>query len=73
MIGICKRCGGTFIPEAQRKRPQLFCWPCMFRNLTDGLDLPMPPEMLDRYTKHPTLTAAEYQRAINKAATEAEP
>lgn len=32
----------------------------------DGLGLPTPPEMLDRHTKRPTLTDAEYRKEMLK-------
>jgi hypothetical protein len=42
------------------------CVVCQARNLFDGLDLPTPPELLDKYTKHPTLSQRQYQEELNK-------
>jgi len=35
------------------------------RNLFDGLGVPTPPEFLDRYTKHPTLSEEEFRRKLH--------
>ncbi len=67
----CLRCGKDFDPDAIKlsikgfKREPRFCETCMFRNLTDGLDMPTPPELLDKHSKHPTLTDREYQDKLN--------
>jgi hypothetical protein len=37
----------------------------MFRNLTAWLDMPTPPDLLDKHTKHPTLTRDEYRKKLN--------
>lgn len=63
----CKRCGKLFTPERTRLRKMPFtrcCDTCKVRNLTDGLGLPTPPELLDRYTRVPTLTEEEYRRKL---------
>lgn len=67
MNAICKRCGKPFKPELFLGKPQTCCYPCMFRNLSDGLDMPTPPALLDKFTKHPTLSDAEYQKKLNDA------
>ena len=67
----CMRCGQLFDPEETKRalkiltREPRFCETCMVRNLTDGLDLPMPPELLDKHSKHPTLTDREYREKLN--------
>jgi DNA-directed RNA polymerase subunit RPC12/RpoP len=58
----CKRCGKQFQPERRKllKTMSMCCRACEFKNFFDGLDLPTPPNLLDRHTKHPTLTQAEW-------------
>ena len=34
--------------------------------MMDGLGLPTPPEMIDKYTLHPTLTDEEYQKKLSE-------
>jgi hypothetical protein len=60
----CPRCGKPFLPDPESLTNK-FCVACQFRNLTDGLDMPMPPEMLDKHTKHPTLSQREYRQKLN--------
>ena len=64
----CKRCGATFEPEFIKslKKFHSFCPTCRTRNLFDGLGLPTPPILLDRHTKRPTLTKAEFSKEIAK-------
>ena len=60
----CKRCGKIFQPKQTKLRTHKMttcCEACEFRNILDGLDLPTPPSMVDRHTKNPTLTDAEWQ------------
>ncbi len=38
----------------------------MVRNLFDGLDMPTPPELLDRHTKHPTISEREFKIQLSK-------
>lgn len=60
----CKRCGKVFIPRPLPTLAALAscCGGCQLRNLLDGLGLPTPPAMLDRWTKRPCLTEEEYLR-----------
>lgn len=65
----CARCQKPFIPE-WCDAPAMWgrcCETCTARNLFDGLDLPTPPELLDRFTILPTLTRDEYRRLIGAA------
>jgi hypothetical protein len=65
--GVCKRCGKDFHPKPTRlltKPMTECCETCQCRNLFDGLDMPTPPELLDRYTKLPALTDAEWRRKL---------
>lgn len=69
----CFRCGKPFDEQEVRFAMKLkslreirFCEMCMFRNLTDGLGLPTHPDMLDRYSKHPTLTEEEYRKKLKE-------
>jgi len=69
LLAACIRCGKPFKPEPtglQITKMSTCCDECKFRNLMDGLDLPTPPEMLDRHTKLPTLTDEEYRRKLNE-------
>jgi hypothetical protein len=64
----CPRCGRVFTPEWVKV---LGCWgkfcdDCGFRNVMDGLGLPTPPSMLDRFTTNPALTREDYYRQLNK-------
>lgn len=66
---ICRRCGEPFTPEPTglKNMPLTRCCdPCKLRNLHDGLDLPTPPDLLDKHTKHPTLTKEEFYRRLNE-------
>lgn len=65
----CKRCGATFTPKPTGlavTKMTTCCETCQCRNIFDGLGLPTPPEMLDPYTKIPTLTDAEYRKELHK-------
>lgn len=66
MTANCKRCGQPFEPKKlfKSKLLQRMCDDCQYRNLMDNMDFPTPPEMLDPFTKIPTLTDDEYKRAI---------
>lgn len=69
MKANCKRCNVEFTPRPTRLkfRPMTdHCNTCMARNILDGLDLPTPPELLDRFTKHPALTNKEFQEMLDK-------
>lgn len=63
---ICKRCGEEFEkePNPLDGKPYTCCVQCRFRNLMDGLGMPTPPEMLDPFTRIPTLTKSEYDRLV---------
>ena len=65
---ICKRCQKPFEPRwlKELRKQSECCIDCSYRNLMDGLDLPTPPEYLDRHTKHPTLTQEEYKKEVSK-------
>lgn len=65
---LCKRCGKPYSPRwlAGLQKFSACCESCGVRNLFDALDLPTPPVMLDKFTKHPTLTEAEYHKEIDK-------
>lgn len=63
----CRRCGGSFIPQPIKSNPKTvttFCEECQFRNFLDNLDLPTPPDFIDRHTKHPALTKDEFKTKI---------
>lgn len=61
----CRRCGREFEPARLMGRVKANCCEeCLFRNLVDFLDLPTPPDLLDRFTAHPTLTEGEYRRRL---------
>lgn len=62
----CRRCSKEFIPAwlDALGRPSRFCGTCMLRNLYDGMNLPTPPDLLDRFTTRPTLSEAEYRREL---------
>ncbi len=64
----CKRCGkpGKFKSAVYKRRNSDFCEACQCRNLMDGLNLPTPPEMLDKYTRNFTLTQEEFQKKMFK-------
>jgi len=38
----------------------------MVRNLFDGLSMPTPPHLIDKFTKHPALTPEEYQSKLDE-------
>lgn len=62
---LCRRCGQPFTPKPTKLKTipmTRCCETCACRNLLDGLDLPTPPSLLDRQTKHPTFTDAEWLR-----------
>lgn len=64
----CKRCGKPFQPKPTKLRITKMttcCETCQCKNLFDGLDLPTPPGLLDRHTKHPTLTDAEWRKKLH--------
>ena len=64
----CKRCGKSFRPKPTKLRITKMttcCETCQCKNLFDGLDLPTPPGLLDRHTKHPTLTDAEWRKKLH--------
>lgn len=70
---LCARCNKPFVPkptmaEALREKftEARVCEECLVRSWADCLDLPTPPDLLDRYTKHPTLTRREFQNEISK-------
>lgn len=65
----CKRCGQPFQPQPTKLKTIKYtrcCDTCKVRNLFDGLDMPTPPEFLDKYTKHPTLSEREFKIELNK-------
>lgn len=68
---ICKRCGALFDPKKGIAGPNPLikprhCTTCQTRNLIDGLDMPTPPALLDKFTRHPTLTERQFQKAISE-------
>lgn len=68
---ICKRCGDPFDPEKGIAGPNPLIKPrhcslCQTRNLIDGLDLPTPPILLDKHSRHPTLTERHFKRALEE-------
>lgn len=64
---VCKRCEKEFLPKTLFGKAMSVCCPsCMVRNLSDFLDLPTPPELLDKHTKIPTLTREEFHRKIQE-------
>lgn len=70
---ICPRCGGPFVPKPTNVKVvpiTRFCDDCQVRNLFDGFDLPTPPELLDRHTKHPTLSEREFKARMAESAEE---
>lgn len=71
-ITHCKRCGNPFTPRPTRLKAMLMtrcCETCCVRNLFDVLDLPTPPELLDRHTKHPTLSQVEFHKNLKDDTT----
>lgn len=64
----CARCGQPFEPDYLEalKKPSRMCEACMCRNLIDACGLPTPPELLDKYTMHPTLTEAEFRLKLGQ-------
>ena len=65
----CKRCdkpGGPFKSLVRNTPDCPCCENCQARNLFDGLDLPTPPELLDKHTKHPTLSQWQYRKEMLK-------
>jgi hypothetical protein len=65
---LCRRCGKLFTPKPTKLKTipmTRCCETCQYKNLFDGLDLPTPPDLLDRHTKHPTLTDAEWRRKLH--------
>src|ERR1035437_2530437 len=68
LLGRCKRCGKPFEPKPIRLKTKTMtecCETCQCRNFFDGLDMPTPPALLDRYTKLPTLTDKEWHKKLN--------
>ena len=69
----CPRCGKPFNPRPTELKViglTRFCEECMCRNLMDGLGLPTPPEMLDKYSKYPTLTRREFNKKLSEPTPE---
>ncbi len=69
VTAICKRCGKPFVPKPTRIKTvpmTRHCEHCFARNLIDGMDLPTPPDLLDRYTKNPALTEAEFKAKLKE-------
>lgn len=67
---LCKRCGEPFNPKPTKLKTTPMtrcCETCSVRNIFDGLDLPTPPELLDRHSKLPTLSEAEFRRKLRAA------
>lgn len=66
MHSKCSRCGQMFRLQNTGFGFLLTkcCENCLFKNLLDALNMPTPPDLLDRYTKHPTLTEAEWRRKL---------
>ena len=65
----CQRCGKPFQPKPTKLKTipmTRCCETCQCKNLFDGLDMPTPPSLLDRHTKHPTLTDEEWRRELAK-------
>lgn len=63
----CARCGKPFQPKPTKlkKIPMTRCCEtCQCKNFFDGLDLPTPPSLIDRHTKHPTLSDAEWRKKL---------
>lgn len=42
------------------------CETCQCKNLFDGLDMPTPPSLLDKHTKHPTLSDREWRKKLKQ-------
>ncbi len=67
-ISLCLRCGNPFTPEPTRLKTipmTRHCQRCHTRNVLDGLGLPTPPELLDRFSRNPALSKAEYYRKLD--------
>lgn len=66
MTRNCQRCGQPFEADwlDTLKKWANCCDTCKFRNFSDALGFPTPPDMLDQHTKHPTLTQEEYERKL---------
>lgn len=71
----CNRCNRLFEPEYNEKYQYYSrcCKNCGYRNLMDFLDIPTPPELLDKYTKIPCLSKEEYNRKMKEFANEVHP
>lgn len=67
MNTTCNRCGKEFPPKfcAPLKRFYNHCDQCRLRNLFDCLDLPTPPEMLDKFSRNPTLSERQYHKSLS--------
>lgn len=64
---FCLRCNKPFVPFDTPMGSARFCRCCQQKNVFDLLDLPTPPLLLDKLTRHPTLTDAEWSRKIRNA------
>jgi len=42
------------------------CEMCEYRNLHDGLGLPTPPALIDKYSLRPALTDRDYQNQLRQ-------
>jgi len=67
----CKRCGKLFDPNKGITGPNPLIEPrhcsiCQTRNLLDGLDMPTPPDLLDKHSRHPTLSERHFQKALSE-------
>lgn len=65
----CPRCGKPFVPERTKLKTLPWtrhCKVCRVRNMFDGMDLPTPPDLLDEYTKNPTLTGEEWRTKLRE-------
>ena len=65
----CNRCGNRFDPAKNPLKLKIkevtHCTTCMCRNLFDALNLPTPPELLDKHSKLPTLTDREFRKSLH--------
>jgi len=64
----CKRCGAPIVSEwlYYFGRWSKYCGTCQYRNLHDGLGLPMPPELLDWFSLKPALSERDFQKQLRE-------
>ena len=66
---ICKRCGRPIAAEwiYELGRWREFFEVCQCRNLHDGLGLPTPPELLDKFSLKPALSERDFKKQLRES------